>query len=79
MPRSNNLCLRKSVKNPNKCKKVKGCKVAKGPKRTYCRKTHNKKSSKRKTSKRKTAKRRSEVSRLKGHNKSQVRALRKLR
>ena len=77
-PRSKNLCLRKSVKNPNRCSKVRGCKVAKGSKRTYCRKAHNK-TSKRKTTKRKTSKRRSEVSRLKGHNKSQVRALRKLR
>ncbi len=46
-----NLCRRKSVKKPNKCKKVKGCKVAKGPKRTYCRKAHNK-SRKNKTMKR---------------------------
>lgn len=38
------LCRGKRVINPNKCKKVKGCKVAKGSKRTYCRKTHNKKS-----------------------------------
>jgi len=59
MPRSTNLCLRKSVNNPNKCKKVKGCKVAKGTKRTYCRKAHNK-SGKRKTLKRNgTRKRRS--------------------
>lgn len=58
MPRSTNLCLRKSVKNPNKCKKVKGCKVAKGTKRTYCRKAHNK-TSKRKTSKKSSSKRRS--------------------
>jgi hypothetical protein len=33
------LCRGKSVKNPNKCKKVKGCKVASGKKRTYCRKS----------------------------------------
>lgn len=58
MPRSNNLCRRKSVKNPNKCKKVKGCKVAKGPKRTYCRKAHNK-SSKRRTAKKSSSRRRS--------------------
>ena len=77
-PRSKNLCRRKSVKKPNRCSRVRGCKVARGPKRTFCRKTHNK-TSKKKTSKRKTSKRRSEVSRLKGHNKSQARALRKLR
>lgn len=38
------LCRGKRVSNPNKCKKLKGCKVAKGSKRTYCRKTHNNKS-----------------------------------
>lgn len=37
-----NLCLGKKVKTPNKCKKVRGCKVATGTKRTYCRKAHNK-------------------------------------
>ena len=36
------LCKRKSVKKPNKCKKVKGCKVATGKKRSFCRKKHNK-------------------------------------
>lgn len=36
-----NLCHKKSVKNPNKCKKVKGCKVANGTKRSYCRKAKN--------------------------------------
>jgi hypothetical protein len=39
---TDNLCRRKSVKNPNKCKKVRGCKVASGKKRSYCRKSHNK-------------------------------------
>ena len=58
MPRSTNLCLRKSVKNPNKCTKVRGCKVAKGSKRTYCRKAHNK-SSKRRTAKKSSSRRRS--------------------
>jgi hypothetical protein len=33
------LCRGKSVKKPNRCKKVKGCKVASGKKRTYCRKS----------------------------------------
>ncbi len=36
------LCRGKSVKRPNKCKKVKGCKVATGTKRSFCRKKHNK-------------------------------------
>ena len=36
------LCKRKSVKKPNKCKKVRGCKVATGKKRSFCRKSHNK-------------------------------------
>lgn len=34
------LCKGKRV-NPNKCKKVRGCKVASGKKRTYCRKAKN--------------------------------------
>jgi hypothetical protein len=37
-----NLCLGKKTATPNKCKKVKGCKVAKGTKRTFCRKIKNK-------------------------------------
>lgn len=49
-PRSKSLCKRKRVKNPNRCTKVRGCKVAKGSKRTYCRKKHNK-SKRRKTAK----------------------------
>lgn len=32
------MCRGKRVANPNKCKKVKHCKVASGKKRTYCRK-----------------------------------------
>ena len=40
MPAS--LCRKKSVKKPNRCKKVRGCKVASGPKRTFCRKAKNK-------------------------------------
>lgn len=32
------LCKGKRVK-PNKCKKLRGCKVARGTKRTFCRKT----------------------------------------
>jgi hypothetical protein len=36
------LCKGKSVKEPNRCRKVRGCKVAKGTKRTFCRKMHNK-------------------------------------
>lgn len=35
------LCKGKSVSKPNRCKKVRGCKVAKGPKRTFCRKAKN--------------------------------------
>lgn len=36
------LCRGKSVKKPNRCGKVKGCKVAAGTKRTFCRKKRNK-------------------------------------
>lgn len=35
------LCRGKSVKNPNRCKKVTGCKVASGKTRSFCRKRHN--------------------------------------
>ena len=35
------LCTRPRI-IPNKCKKLRGCKVASGKKRTYCRKKHNK-------------------------------------
>jgi hypothetical protein len=79
---SKNLCKGKSVKNPNRCKKISGCKVAKGTKRTFCRKKHNKskkaKTMKKSQKKRKTM-RRSEISNLKGYNKKQQRALAKLR
>lgn len=34
------LCKGKRV-IPNKCKKLRGCKVARGTKRTFCRKTKN--------------------------------------
>lgn len=50
-----NLCLGKRVKTPNKCKKVKGCKVATGAKRTFCRKAKNA-SKKNRTKKNKTQK-----------------------
>jgi len=47
------LCKGKRVSQPNKCKKVRGCKVASGKKRTFCRKAKNPKSqSTRKTQKR---------------------------
>ena len=67
------LCRKKSVKNPNKCKKVKGCKVASGKKRSFCRKAKNtrKKSSSPKT--RRTRKH-SEI----GYNRKQVRELKNL-
>jgi len=35
------LCKGKRVEAPNKCKKVRGCKVASGKKRTFCRKSRN--------------------------------------
>ena len=35
------LCKGKRV-NPNKCKKLRGCKVARGTKRRFCRKAKNK-------------------------------------
>lgn len=42
MKANKSLCKGKSVKNPNRCKKVTGCKVASGKVRgAYCRKRHN--------------------------------------
>ncbi len=38
---SRSLCKGKSVKKPNRCKKVRGCKVASGKKRSFCRKSKN--------------------------------------
>ena len=46
------MCKGKRVK-PNKCKKLRGCKVASGTKRTFCRKARNKTNKKRGTYKRK--------------------------
>lgn len=40
--KSRSLCRGKRVKTPNKCKKIKSCKVASGTKRTFCRKKFNK-------------------------------------
>lgn len=72
-----NLCLGKRVQTPNKCKKVRGCKVATGTKRTFCRKAKNHK--KNITQKKnKTQKKRSEIARLKGYNKKQERELKNL-
>ena len=42
------LCQKKTSK---KCKKVRGCKTAKGPKRSFCRKIHNIKNTTRKNKK----------------------------
>jgi hypothetical protein len=39
------LCQGKSVSKPNRCKKLRGCKVANGTKRSYCRKAKNTKKS----------------------------------
>ena len=32
------MCRGKRIANPNKCKKIKQCKTARGKKRSYCRK-----------------------------------------
>jgi hypothetical protein len=40
--KNKSLCKGARVEKPNKCKKLKGCKVAKGTKRVFCRKTKNK-------------------------------------
>ena len=41
------LCRKMRFSNPNKCKKAKTCRVARGTKRTYCRKKKAKRYSKR--------------------------------
>jgi len=55
MPTS--ICKGVRTSTPNRCKKVRGCKVATGTKRTYCRKAHNKNNRNKTVKKRKTAKR----------------------
>ena len=74
---SASLCRKKSVKKPNKCKKIRGCKVASGTKRTYCRKAKNtrKKSGSTKT---RRVKRQSEIAILKGYNRKQEREMKNL-
>lgn len=70
------LCKGKQVQKPNKCVKVSGCKVAKGTKRTFCRKKHNvRKNAAAKTQKKRGLK---ELAQLKGMSKSTERALKKL-
>ena len=72
------LCKGKQVQKPNKCVKVSGCKVAKGTKRTFCRKKHNL----RKNAAAKTQKKRrlqgKELAQLKGMSKKTEHALKKL-
>ena len=71
-----NLCKGKSTSNPNRCKKVSGCKVANGTKRTFCRKKHNKNTS----AKRKTVKRRrSADQQITGLTRKAIRELRRLK
>lgn len=70
------LCKGKQVQMPNKCVKVSGCKVAKGTKRTFCRKKHNvRKNAAAKTQKKRGVK---ELAQLKGMSKKTERALKKL-
>ena len=35
------LCRGKRISNPNKCTRVRGCKVASGTKRSFCRKARS--------------------------------------
>lgn len=69
------LCKGKSTSNPNRCKKVSGCKVATGTKRTYCRKKHNKQNL---TAKRKT-RRRTQDEMLTGLTRKAINELRRLK
>lgn len=45
--RKRSLCRGKKTKSPNKCTKIKHCKVASGNKRTFCRKQKSLRYSKR--------------------------------
>jgi len=76
MEKGKSLCKGKRTSQPNSCKKVRGCKVATGTKRTFCRKAKNPK--KNITQKKKPHKKRSEIARLKGYNKKQERELKNL-
>ena len=39
--KTTSICKGKSIKNPNRCRKYKTCKIVHGPKRSYCRKNKN--------------------------------------
>ena len=75
MAQTKSMCKGKRTSKPNRCIKIKSCKVAKGTKRSFCRKKHNKT---KKVDRKPRRKRRTEVSRLKGHSKKTERALKKL-
>ena len=81
------LCQGKSVSKPNRCKKVRGCKVARGPKRTFCRKAKNRTrkkapgSARQRTASPATQRSKSQVisdGTWAGYTKAQMRALKKL-
>lgn len=72
---SKSLCKGKRVEKPNKCKKLRGCKVVKTSKRHYCRKQKNK--TLKKTVKM-TKKKLPGIVRLKGYSKKVYRELKKL-
>ena len=80
MSKPHSMCKGKRTSNPNKCKKIRACKVASGKKRTFCRTKRNKSNSNKKvkqTMKRKT--KLSETSKLKGYSKKTQRVLNKLK
>ena len=74
---SKSLCKGKRVAKPNKCTKVRGCKVVKTAKRNYCRKAHNK-TVKKSPVKKTRRKRLPEFARLKGYYRKAYRELKKL-
>ena len=73
------LCKGKRTSQPNRCKKLKGCKVAKGTKRTFCRKSHNKTKKRKAVTKKRGRKRLTEVERLREYNVRQAKTLRRLK
>ena len=71
------------MKNPNRCKKVSGCKVASGPKRTFCRKAKNATRKRAASATKRSARRRGYARALskgpwRGYNKKQIKHLKAL-
>lgn len=76
-------CQGKSVEKPNRCKKIRGCKVAKGKKRTFCRKAKNDTRARRAEQAKRSTRRRAQLVKRRsgpwaGFNERQIRELKRL-